>query len=411
MTAENSNNVKVLVINAGSSSIKSCVYDLEHGADNKPYVEPIWKAQVDLKGKVGKLTVKVNGEVTSIVEFQNEDADSGFVRLFQELTTHPASPIGSPDEIHAVGHRVVHGGEKYFEATKITEETLQDLHNLIDLAPSHMPANLKGIKTAQAHFPNSEQIAVFDTAFHSTMPDEAIIYAAPWEWYQQRLIRRYGFHGISHSYCLTQAGNLLKKGPHELNLINCHLGSGGSLCAIKGGESVMNTMGFTPLEGLVMGTRSGSIDPGIILHLLEIKAYTADQLDTILNKESGLKGISGISGDMVEIQKAASEDNRRAQLAVEIFVRSVASNIAALMPLLGHIDALSFAGGIGENSSSIRTAVVERLGFLGVKIDEEKNRAASKDSNISKPGSTVQTLVIHTNEELQIARESIQFIG
>lgn len=405
-----SNKVKVLVLNAGSSSIKSCVYELEHGEDNKPHVEPIWKGQVDLKGEVAKLTVKVGGEVTSIVEFKNENIDSGFARLFQELTTHPANPIAAPEEIHAVGHRVVHGGEKYFEATKIDDQVIQDLNNLIDLAPSHMPSNLKGIEVAKEHFPTSVQIAIFDTAFHSTMPDEAIIYATPWEWYQERLIRRYGFHGISHAFCLSQAALLMKKETDEMTMINCHLGSGGSLCAIKAGESVMNTMGFTPLEGLVMGTRSGSIDPGIIFHLLEKQAYTSDQLERILNKESGLKGISGISGDMVEIQAAAAKEDRRAQLAIEIYVRSVASNIAALMPLLGQIDVLSFAGGIGENSSSIRSAVVSRLGFLNVRIDEEKNKAASQNLNISAVNSEVQTLVIHTNEELQIARESIQFI-
>jgi acetate kinase len=405
-----SNKVKVLVINAGSSSIKSCVYELEHGSDNKPYVEPIWKGQVDLKGETGKLTVKVNGEVTSRIEFKNNNLDSGFIRLFQELTTHPASPISAPEEIHAVGHRVVHGGEKYFEATKIDEQLMQDLNNLSDLAPSHMPSNIKGIMLAKEHFPSSVQVAIFDTAFHSTMPDEAIIYATPWEWYQERLIRRYGFHGISHKYCLFQAALLMKKETDEMTMINCHLGSGGSLCAIKTGESIMNTMGFTPLEGLVMGTRSGSIDPGIILHLLEKKAYTSDQLDKILNKESGLKGISGLSGDMVEIQQEAAKNNRRAQLAVEIYVRSVAASIASLMPLLGHIDVLSFAGGIGENSASIRSAVVSRLEFLNVRIDEEKNKLASDDLNISSADSPVQTLVIHTNEELQIARESIQFI-
>jgi acetate kinase len=388
------------------------VYALENDSNNNQrHVDPIWKCQVDLKGEVGKLKVKVGGETTSLIEFKNENIDSGFIRLFQELTTHPASPISAPGEIHAVGHRVVHGGEKYFEATKIDDTVIRDLRELTDLAPSHMPSNLKGISLAKEHFPTSVQIAVFDTAFHSTMPDEAIIYATPWDWYQERLIRRYGFHGISHSYCLTQAASLMKKEIDEMTMINCHLGSGGSLCAIKNGESVMNTMGFTPLEGLVMGTRSGSIDPGIILYLLEKKAYTVEQISNILNKESGLKGISGLSGDMVEIQQAAEKNDRRAQLALEIYVRSIASSIASLMPLLGKIDVLSFAGGIGENSASVRSAVISRLAFLNVRIDQDKNNAASVDLNISALDAPVQTLVIHTNEELQIARESLQFVN
>ena len=406
-----SKSVKVLVINAGSSSIKSCVYDIAHGQHNEPYVEPVWRAQVSMSGEKGKLKVTpTKGEPTT-TDFKNENMNSGYEQLFTILNTHPGSPIDSPDEIHAVGHRVVHGGEKYFVPTKVTPEVTRDLEKLIDLAPSHMPSNLKGLQTASEHFPKSLQIAVFDTAFHSTMPDEAIIYPTPWEWYHDRLIRRYGFHGISHSYCMKRAAQILKKETDELVMINCHLGSGGSLCAIKNGESIMNTMGFTPLEGLVMGTRSGSIDPGILFYLLSHGAYTVDELDIKLNKESGLKGISGISGDMLEIQNAADKKDRRAQLAVEIYIRSLTSNIAAMLPLLGGVDVLSFAGGIGENSASIRKAAVERLAFLGILIDEGKNKeACAKDLNITAPGSKVQTLVIHTNEELEIARDCIQFM-
>ncbi len=400
-----SKSVKILVINAGSSSIKSCVYDIEPGKHNESQLQPIWRAQVNVSGESGTLKVTAPDGNESKTTFKNEGINSSYVQLFTALNTHPGSPIESADEIHAVGHRVVHGGEKYFVPTQVTEEVARDLEKLVDLAPSHLPSNLKGIRTAIEHFPKSLQIAVFDTAFHSTMPDEAIIYPTPWDWYQDRLIRRYGFHGISHSYCMKRAAQLLRKDADELVMINCHLGSGGSLCAIKNGESIMNTMGFTPLEGLVMGTRSGSIDPGILFYLISHNAYTVEELDNILNKESGLKGISGISGDMLEIQKAAKEKNRRAQLAVEIYVRSLTSNIASLLPLLGGVEILSFAGGIGENSASIRKKAVERLGFMGVKIDDAKNEEASKkDMNISAPGAKVQTLVLHTNEELQIAR-------
>ncbi|HEY9758358.1 MAG TPA: acetate kinase [Oculatellaceae cyanobacterium] len=403
--------VKVFVINAGSSSVKSCVYELERNQQNRTTLNPIWQAQANLQGSSGELKIKpFKGEPQSI-SFANESVDSAYVQLYTALNTHPGSPIDSPDEIHAVGHRIVHGGEKYFEPTLLTEEVMRNLEGLIDLAPSHLPSNLKGIRTAKDHFPQSKQIGVFDTGFHSTMPDEAIIYPVPWEWYQDKLIRRYGFHGISHSYCMRRVAQLLEKEADELRIINCHLGSGGSLCAIKHGESVMNTMGFTPLEGLVMGTRCGSIDPGIILHLLNKPGYTAQDLERELNKESGLKGISGISGDMREIAKAAEEKNPRASLAIEIYVRSVSSGIAAMLPLLGGLDVLSFAGGIGENSASIRLAVVERLKFLGIEVDSERNNANAEDRKISTAKSSVETLVIHTNEELEIASECLQFFG
>ena len=403
--------VKVFVINAGSSSVKSCVYDLEKDQKNHSTLKPIWQAQANLKGSKGELKIKPFEGETHTVTFENENIDSAYIQLYNALNTHPGSPIDSPDEIHAVGHRIVHGGEKYFEPTELTEDTLRNLEELIELAPSHLPSNLKGIRTAIEHFPQSKQVGVFDTGFHSTMPDEAIIYPVPWDWYQEKLIRRYGFHGISHSYCMRRAAELVGKDVEDLRIINCHLGSGGSLCAIKQGESVMNSMGFTPLEGLVMGTRCGSIDPGIILHMLTKEEQTAHELEAALNKESGLKGISGISGDMQEIVKAAEEKNRRASLAIEIYVRSVACGIAGLLPLLDGIDVLSFAGGIGENSAAVRKAVIERLKFLGVELDSERNNASDGDRVISTAESPIKTLVIHTNEELQIATECLQFFA
>jgi acetate kinase len=403
--------IKVFVINAGSSSVKSCVYDLEKDDHDRTTLKPLWQAQANLKGGLGEMEIKPFRGEPHTVSFANENIDSAYVQLYTALNTHPGSPIDSPEEIHAVGHRIVHGGEKYFQPTELTAETLRNLEELIDLAPSHLPANLKGIRTAIEHFPQSKQIGVFDTGFHSTMPDEAIIYPVPWEWYQDKLIRRYGFHGISHSYCMRRAAELLGKDAEELRIISCHLGSGGSLCAIKYGESIMNSMGFTPLEGLVMGTRCGSIDPGIILHMLNREGHTAISLERELNKESGLKGISGISGDMQEIARAAENKNRRASLAIEIYVRSIACGIAALLPLLDEVDALSFAGGIGENSATVRKAVVERLKFLGIEIDGDKNRANAGDRNISTAQSKIQTLVIRTNEELQIATECLQFFS
>jgi acetate kinase len=400
---------KIVVINAGSSSIKACVFDLAHGHSQES-VAPIWRAQVNFQSAGAEITVHGLDGATTKQRFDNAKPDEGLRQLLSSMEQGMQPPIEDIAEIKAVGHRVVHGGEKHFDPTVISKDVLSELEQLVELAPDHEPANILGIKVAMEHFSGATQVAVFDTGFHHTMPEEAIVYALPYDWYEKERIRRYGFHGISHSFCLDRAAAMIGKNKADFSMINCHLGGGNSLCAIKSGASIMTTMGFTPLEGLVMGTRSGSIDPGIIFHLLRQSAYSAEDLDKVLNKASGLKGISGISDNMKEILDAAPT-NRRAALAVEIYIRSLVANIASLVPLLGGLDVLAFAGGIGENASHIRREAGLRLAFLGVHIDDAKNNGCRTDADISSSPASVRTLVIHTNEELAIARECLKFVS
>ncbi len=402
-----------MVLNAGSSSVKACLFEVQR-VEGETELRALWKAQVDLTEKNCELSYESVGKSQLepvAAEFPFLNLESLYDKLFEALLADPGSPVADLSDILAIGHRIVHGGQNYFEATEITPKVMRDLEELVDLAPSHMPASLKGIQTACRYFPKSVQVGVFDTGFHRTMPDEARIYSAPWEWYEQLHIRRYGFHGISHSYSMHAAAKLLGHSPHEIRMISCHLGGGDSLCAIKFGQSVMNTMGFTPLDGMVMGTRCGAIDPGIILYLMRHHNFTGEDLDKSLNNDSGLKGISGISSNMLEIKRAADSGHERAKLAIEIYLRSLTANVSALVPLLGKLDVLSFTGGIGENSSFIRKAAVERLGFLGIEIDDEKNEAPQdEDSNISKAGALAKTVVIHAKEQLQIGRQCLPFV-
>lgn len=402
------------MINAGSSSIKSRLYAASQVSSHNP--PTLWQGQVNFHpDKPSELIVSRAGGKPETCHFQGRDVGAGFGELFNVLSGNslPANrpkPVIGEVEIKAVGHRVVHGGDKYFASTRIDQQVLADLHQYIELAPSHEQANITGMQIASDHFPKVPQVAVFDTAFHHTMPPSAFVYAGPYSWFAQDEIRRYGFHGISHSYCGQRAAALVGKDLKALRIITCHLGNGCSLCAIKNGASLMTTMGFTPLEGLVMGTRSGSLDPGILLHLLKNKRYSVDDLSRVLNKESGLKGLSGLSGDMRELEAAVANNNSQAKLAWDVFVHSLSANICALIPRLGGLDILVFAGGIGENSALVRFDTCSQLDFIGVKIDQALNQAVQKDTDISSAQASVRTLVIHTNEELAIARECLPFI-
>jgi acetate kinase len=313
-------------------------------------------------------------------------------------------PDGKNGQIEVVGHRIVHGGPKYDSSVVITDSVIDDLRSYIELDPVHEAASIKAIEHCRQALPQAAQVAVFDTAYHHNMPLASQVYPGPYSWFEERGIRRYGFHGINHQYCVERVAELVHAASAS-RIITCHLGSGGSLCASLNGQSLMTTMGYTPLEGLVMRTRSGSIDPGIILVLLK-HGYSADVLNRILNKESGLKGISGLSGDMREIEKEKEAGNARARLAFEIYEQNLACNIAALVPILGGLDALVFTGGIGEHSASVRSAACGRLSFLGVSIDNEKNAAEEKERDISTAQAKVKTFVIAAGEDLQIARES-----
>lgn len=402
-------------------------------------VESLWKAQLLFTGKdKAELTTSRLVRKTQKQQIQKDpeeqakdqqttsssincasyaDGLATMLSMLIDMPNHPHGVIASYDAIEAVGHRVVHGGPSYSDSMVINDEVVRKLEQYLELAPEHQPANLKGIATARKLIPNAVQVAVFDTAFHQTMPESAKVLAGPYEWYEKYGIRRYGFHGISHKYCSLRAAELLNKDVRDLRMITCHLGAGASLTAIKNGTSIMTTMSYTPLDGLIMKTRIGAIDPGVALHFLHNGTYNADQLNQLLNEEAGLKGISGLSGDMRELLKAVDSSggtcnrNHRAQLALDMFVDSVAGHIASLIPCLGGLDVLVFTAGIGENSPEVRSLVCKQLEFLGVQLDKQQNKsiaansANNTDAIISSNQSRITCLVVHTREDLLIARE------
>ncbi|MBV6626428.1 MAG: acetate kinase [Rivularia sp. (in: Bacteria)] len=405
--------MKILVLNAGSSSQKSCLYDLDYD-NNLPSLPPppLWEGKVDWSHHQGVAEIEV--ETARGDKFTEEiatDSQSEVMsRLLDTICEGSTKVINKLADIDVVGHRVVHGGRKYRESTVINQSVKDAIAHLAKLAPAHNPANLAGIEAVENILGDIKQVAVFDTAFHSNIPDKAAIYPGPFEWTQQDIIR-YGFHGIGHQYCSQRAADILGKDLMSLRLISCHLGNGCSLAAIKNARSVDTTMGFTPLEGLMMGSRSGSVDPGILIYLLQQDNYTVEQLDNILNKASGLKGISGISSDMRQIKAAISQGNYRAQLAFDIYVHRLRSNIGSMLGSLAGLDALIFTAGIGENSPEIRQAACEAFEFLGIKIDTDKNIHKPIDEDISTSDSAVKVLVIHTQENWQIARECYELIA
>lgn len=360
-------------------------------------LQPLWEARLD--GDRLKVTT-ASSTLNAVIR---ETPSLSLTRMLETIWTGPTKILRSPAEIDIVGHRVVHGGNKYRKSTFITAEVKDTIARLSVLAPTHNPAALRGIEIAETLLQKQPQLAVFDTAFHRDIPEAACIYPGPYEWVAQG-IRRYGFHGINHQYCAERAAQILQKDVKELYLISCHLGNGCSLTAIKDGRSVDTTMGFTPLEGLMMGTRSGSVDPGILLHLLR-QGYTEAELDHVLNQESGLKGISGISGDMREIEAAMTRGDKRAQLAFDIYVYRVRFYIGAMLMSLGRLDALLFTAGIGENSALLRARVCESFDFLKLKIDTRKNSKSQADMDISTLDSHIKVLVIQAQEDWAIARE------
>ncbi len=389
--------MKILVLNTGSSSYKSCLYDLSDGALPANAPVPLWQAQ--LEGT--HLKIVVAGK--TIEKEINAAPSASIKQMLETIWSGENRVLNSPSEIDMVGHRVVHGGSEYRKSTFITADVKSTIARLADLAPAHNPASLRGIEVVESLLKNVPQMAVFDTAFHSDIPDAAAIYPGPYEWIDQG-IRRYGFHGINHEYCAGRAAQILQKDLSSLRLISCHLGNGCSLAAIKNGRSVDTTMGFTPLEGLMMGTRSGSIDPGIILYLLH-QGVAATEIDHILNQQSGLKGISGGSGDMREITASIAKGEKRAQLAFDIYAHRLRSYIGAMLASLRGLDALIFTAGVGENSAPLRAAVCEGFAFLGMKIDTTKNENKPVDADIATPDSRIRILVIQAQEDWAIARE------
>ncbi len=401
--------MKILVLNAGSSSQKSCLYNLTDNNFPIDIPEPIWEAMIDwtvLEGK-GVLTVKANG-IKQKIELANSDRQLGISQMLNTLQTGETQVLNNLTEIDIVGHRVVHGGTSYSQAMLITDEVKATIERLIPLAPSHNPAHLEGIETIESLLKNTPQIAVFDTAFHTTIPPKAAVYPIPYEWIDKG-IRRYGFHGTSHKYCTQKAAQLLDKSLESLKLITCHIGNGASLTAIKNAISIDTTMGFTPLEGLMMGERSGSIDPAILIYLMRQYELTGEELNHLLNKESGLKGISGFSSDLRDILEAIKGGNERAKLAFEIYIHRFRACLGQMLASLGGLDVLVFTAGVGENSAIVREKVCEGFAFLGLKLDLEKNANSPLDQEISSPDSSIRVLIIHTEENWAIAEECWQF--
>lgn len=396
--------MNVLVINCGSSSLKYQLINMENedvlakGLAERIGLDGVIKHQAEGKEEV-KLDDKLNN---------HKDAIKVVLDL---LVDEKVGAIKSLDEIDVVGHRVVHGGEKFAGSVIINDEVIAAMEECIDLAPLHNPPNITGIKACQELMPNVTMTGVFDTAFHQTMSKKAYIYPLPYELYEELGVRKYGFHGTSHKYVANRVAELIGEDIEDLKIVTCHLGNGASATAIRGGKSVDTSMGLTPLEGLAMGTRSGSIDPAIITFLMNKKNMTIDEVDELLNKKSGVLGISGVSNDFRDIEKAAEEGNERAQLALDKFYYIVKKYIASYTAAMGGIDVLVFTAGLGENSIEARKAICEDLEYLGIEIDDENNNVRGKEQLISKEGKKVKVYVIPTNEELMIAREAVEILG
>jgi acetate kinase len=397
--------MNILVLNAGSSSLKASLYQL--ATKNLPVdpMIPLWNGEID-RHSTQTTTLKVTTATGRSIHIKtsNTNFSADLQNLLNSLWQGETQVIADIAEIDIVGHRVVHGGAEYHQPILINAQVQAEIDRLSIFAPLHNPTNLMGIKAIEALAPQLPQIAVFDTAFFGNLPEVSFVYPLPYELLAQG-IRKYGFHGISHQYCADRAAHLLNRDLKDLRLVSCHLGNGCSLAAIKSGVCIDTTMGFTPLDGLMMGTRCGSIDPGIILYLLREGKYTVAELDHVLNFESGLLGISGVSNDLREIDRAIALGNSRAKLALDLYVHLLATKISALLPELGGLDALIFTAGVGENHAGIRAEVAAKLAFLGVEIDPVLNMSdVAGDRDLATEGSSVRLLKIHTQEEWSIAK-------
>jgi len=393
--------MKVLVINAGSSSVKYYLYQM-------PQAEVVARGSVERVGEaVSKLT-HVFGSRTFACDVKTANVDEAVHLVLDTLVREDVGVLDGVSEVGAVGHRVVHGGEEFTGSVVIDERVIASIEKYADLAPLHNPPNLAGIRAAGAKLPGVKQVACFDTAFHTTIPKVAYIYALPYELYQKYGIRRYGFHGISHRYVARRVAALMGRGKYDVNVITCHLGNGCSITAVKGGRSIDTSMGFTPLEGVPMGTRSGDLDPAILFYLAD-KGYDAQALKTLCNKQSGLLGISGLSNDIRNLLQLAEKGNERAALAIDVFCYRVRKYIGAYAAVLEPWDAIAFTGGIGENAVRLREQICAGMSQIGVKLDPAANSSAiAKDAQISAVGSPVKVFVIPTNEQLAIAKDTYE---
>ena len=396
--------MKTLVINCGSSSLK---YQLIDMSTEECMVQGLVE-RIGIEGSI--LTQKVEGKDKYVINKEIKNHKDAIKLVLEALIDPAHGVIKSMEEISTVGHRVVHGGEKYSDSVLINDEVLQSIKDCIALAPLHNPPNIIGIEACKELMPNTPMVAVFDTAFHQTMPKHSYICPLPYDLYKKYGIRKYGFHGTSHKYVSNKVAEAIGKDMKDLKIVTCHLGNGCSLAAVKNGKSVDTSMGFTPLAGVMMGTRSGSIDPSVISFLIEQHGYTIEEIDELLNKKSGVLGISGVSSDFRDVLAAGEDGNERAKLALEIFYYKVRTQIAAYAGAMGGIDVIVFTAGIGENSAITRKEILKGLEFFGFELDEEKNEIRGNIQEISTENSRVKVYVVPTNEELMIARDTAKLV-
>ena len=396
--------MKILVFNCGSSSIKYRLFEMPEG-------KVISKGIVERIGEESSKAVQESGEKVIEIEENIADHQQALDIIGKMLTDPGKGPVKLMSEIRACGHRVVHGGEAFSGSVIIDEELEKVIEQYSELAPLHNPPNLTGIRAARAIMDSVPQVACFDTAFHQSIPKAACLYALPREMYEKHRVRRYGFHGTSHRYVARRAAELMGKGKYEVNLITCHLGNGCSITAVREGRSVDTSMGLTPLEGLIMGTRSGDVDPAVIFHLAR-KGYKLEELDTAFNKKSGLLGISGVSNDVRDLEKKAAEGDERCRLALDMFAYRIRKYIGAYMTVLNGCDAVVFTGGIGENGTTMRRRILENMENIGIKLDVDKNEAiVGREGEIQSTDSDVAIMVIPTDEEGAIARDTYEIVN
>jgi len=396
--------MKILVLNCGSSSLKYQLIDMSNE-------EALAKGLVERINLDGSRLEHVKDGMDKVVFEKPIPNHSVAVNMVIEaLMDANHGVIKDKAEVAAVGHRIVHGGELFSASAVITAEVKKAISDCAALAPLHNPANLIGVEAAEELFPGVKQVAVFDTAFHQTMPKKAFLYALPYKFYDKYKIRRYGFHGTSHKYVSKRAAELLGKPFDSLKIITCHLGNGASVCAIKNGKVVDTSMGLTPLEGLVMGTRCGDVDPAAVTFLMENEGLTPKQMDDLMNKQSGVAGVSGVSSDMRDVENAVAEGNEQAQTALDMYHYRIAKYVGEYAAAMNGVDAIVFTAGVGENAIGTRASVCEYLGYLGVKVDAAKNNCRGKESDFSADGATTRSLVIPTNEELVIAQDTAALI-
>jgi len=399
-----SKKMNVLVINCGSSSLKYQVI-------NSDTEQVLAKGLCERIGIDGRLVYTPAGGEKEISNLDMPTHKQAIQYVIDALTNEKTGVIKSLDEIGAVGHRLVHGGEKFACSTLITEDVIKAVEECSDLAPLHNPANLIGVRACQELMPNTPMAGVFDTAFHQTMPLEAYMYGIPYEYYEKYKIRKYGFHGTSHSFVSKRTAELLGKPIEDLKIIVCHLGNGSSVCAVNGGKSVDTSMGLSPLEGLIMGTRSGDIDPSVMEFICKKENMDINGIMDVLNKKSGVQGLSGVSSDFRDLQAGAADGNKRCEMAVDVFCYRVLKYIGAYVAAMNGVDAIAFTAGLGENDEIVRRKIVSRLGYLGITLDEEANEnGRGKEITISTPDSKVPVWIVPTNEELAIARETVALL-